>query len=191
MDQGQIIADGPTAQVIGAYMSHGASLVKVELNKREDRAGKGRVKVVAIAMRDADGNIMREAIAGSEVWLCIEYDTQDGMTLENCVICLEIQKEARSYIALSTALVDRRKMVVTGHGRIDFHIPKWPLMEGTYHINTYIENNGVMEDYIEDAVSIDVIDGDFHGSGKLRHEGWRDMVLVDHSWRQVEDIKVN
>jgi hypothetical protein len=43
-----------------------------------------------------------------------------------------------------------------------------------------------MEDYVEDAVSIDVIDGDFHGSGKLRHEGWRDMVLVDHTWQQVE-----
>jgi lipopolysaccharide transport system ATP-binding protein len=59
-------------------------------------------------------------------------------------------------------------------------------MEGTYYLNTYVESNGVMEDYIEDAVSIDVIDGDFHGSGKLRHEGWRDMVLVDHSWQQLE-----
>jgi hypothetical protein len=59
-------------------------------------------------------------------------------------------------------------------------------MEGTYHISTYVGSNGAMEDYIEDAVSIDVIDGDFYGSGKLRHEGWRDMVLVDHSWQQVE-----
>jgi hypothetical protein len=59
-------------------------------------------------------------------------------------------------------------------------------MEGTYHINTYVGSNGVMEDYVEDAVSIDVIDGDFHGSGKLRHEGWRDMVLVEHTWQQVE-----
>lgn len=191
LDQGQIIADGPTTDVIGAYMSHGASLVKVALNKREDRAGKGRVKVVGIAMRDAEGNVIREAIAGSEVRLCVEYVTRGGMTIENCVFCLEIHKDARSYIALSTALVDRQKLVVNGHGRVDFHIPKWPLMEGTYHINTYVGSNGVMEDYIEDAVSIDVIDGDFHGSGKLRHEGWRDMVLVDHSWRQVEGMNLN
>jgi lipopolysaccharide transport system ATP-binding protein len=191
MDQGQIIADGPTEDVISTYISHGASLVKVALKEREDRSGKGRVKVIGLAMRDADGCVIREAISGSEVCLSVEYFTRDGMTVENCIFCIEIQKEARSCIALSTALVDRRKLIVSGYGRVDFIIPKWPLMEGNYHINTYVGSNGVMEDYIEDAVSIDVIDGDFYGSGKLRHEGWRDMILVDHSWRQQEGVNVN
>jgi lipopolysaccharide transport system ATP-binding protein len=186
MDQGQIIADGPTEDVISTYISHGASLVKVALKEREDRSGKGRVKVIGVSMRDADGCVIREAISGSEVCLSVEYFTRDGMTVENCIFCIEIQKEARSCIALSTALVDRRKLIVSGYGRVDFIIPKWPLMEGNYHINTYVGSNGVMEDYIEDAVSIDVIDGDFYGSGKLRHEGWRDMILVDHTWQQVE-----
>jgi hypothetical protein len=48
-----------------------------------------------------------------------------------------------------------------------------------------------MEDYIQDAVSIDVIDGDFHGSGKLCHEGWENLVLVDHSWSQMVGMNVN
>jgi lipopolysaccharide transport system ATP-binding protein len=191
MDQGQIIADGPTEDVISTYISHGASLVKVALKEREDRSGKGRVKVIGVSMRDADGCVIREAISGSEVCLSVEYFTRDGMTVENCIFCIEIQKEARSCIALSTALVDRRKLIVSGYGRVDFIIPKWPLMEGNYHINTYVGSNGVMEDYIEDAVSIDVIDGDFYGSGKLRHEGWRDMILVDHTWRQQEGVNVN
>lgn len=185
MDQGQIIADGSTSDVIHAYMTRGASLTKIPLQEREDRAGAGRVRVVSIVMRNADGNIMREAIAGSEVWISVEYRAARGVCIENCVFCLEVQRETRVFIALSTALVDRRKLEVKDHGRIDFCIPKWPLMEGTYHINTYVGSNGVMEDYIEDAVSIDVIDGDFHGSGKLRHEGWSDLVLIDHSWRQV------
>lgn len=183
MEQGQIIADGSTEEVVGAYMTRGTSLVKVALDEREDRTGKGRVKVMGVTMRDADGNELREAIAGSEVRLCMDYLTRDGMTLENCVFCLEIHKDGRSYIALSTDLVDRRKLSIKGSGRVDFIIPKWPLMEGNYLINTYVGSNGVMDDYIEDAVLIGVIEGDFHGSGKLRHEGWRDMVLVDHSWR--------
>ncbi|MBU6170106.1 MAG: ABC transporter ATP-binding protein [Verrucomicrobia bacterium] len=185
MDQGRIIADGPTDEVIGTYMTRGANLVKVALKERKDRAGKGRVQVIGVAMRDADGNVMREAISGSEVRISFEYVTRDGITVENCIFCVEIKKEARSYIALSTALVHQKKLDVSGPGRIDFIIPKWPLMEGTYHINTYVGSNGVMEDFIEDAASIDVIDGDFHRSGKLRHEGWRDMVLVDHSWQHA------
>jgi lipopolysaccharide transport system ATP-binding protein len=191
MDQGRIIADGSTHDVINAYMTRGASLAKIPLDQREDRLGKGRIKVLSIVMRDADGKIMREAIAGSEVWLCVEYAASSGICIDNCIFCLEIQRETRVFIALSTALVDRRKLEVRGEGRIDFHIPKWPLMEGTYHINTYVESNGVMEDYMEDAVSIDAIDGDFHGSGKMRHEGWSDLVLVDHSWRQVTSAVVN
>ena len=190
MDQGRIIADGSTSDVINAYMTRGASLAKLALHERKDRSGKGQAKVLSVVMRDGDGNIMREAIAGSEVWLCVEYLVRDGLNLENCVFCLEIQKETRVFIALSTALVDRRKLEVRGHGRVDFHIPKWPLMEGTYHINTYVGSNGEMEDYIEDAVSIDVIDGDFHGSGKLRHEGWENLVLVDHTWRQLSGSDV-
>lgn len=185
MDHGQIITDGSTSEVIGAYITRGASMTKIELSKREDRAGNGLVKVVSIVMQDANGNLMREAISGSEVWLCVEYVTREGMTLENCVFCVEIKKDTRSFIALSTALVDNRRLAVSGHGRIDFHIPKWPLMEGTYQISTYVGSNGMVEDYIEDAISMDVIEGDFYGSGKLRHEGWRDQVLVEHSWRQV------
>lgn len=187
MDDGNIIADGSTEEVIGIYMTHGATLAKGAIADRDDRAGKGRVKVIGVTIRDADGNAMREAISGSEVRLCMEYITLDGMTLDNCVFCLEIHKDGKSYIALSTDLVDRKKLVVTGSGRVDFIIPKWPLMEGNYLINTYAGSGGVMDDYIEDAASIDVIEGDFHGSGKLRHEGWRDMVLVDHRWEQIED----
>lgn len=185
MDQGRIIDEGATADVVDSYMKHGATLAKLALHERNDRGGKGLIRVISFNMRDRNGNIIREAIAGSEVRLCIEYVASAGEIFENCVFCLEIKKESRVYIALSTALVDRRKILVQGNGRLDFCVSKWPLMEGTYHINIYIGCDGVMQDYIEDAASIEVIDGDFHGSGKVRHEGWQDLVLVDHSWDQV------
>jgi len=76
---------------------------------------------------------------------------------------------------------------LSGDGRIDFLVRDWPLSNGSYHVNVYIESDRVVQDYINDASVIEVINGDFYGTGKVLPEGGRTgSVLVKHSWRQVE-----
>jgi hypothetical protein len=98
-------------------------------------------------------------------------------------VCVEICKDLKKFFALSSALVDRRKLQLSGEGRIDFLVPDWPLSGGRYHVNIYIESDRAMQDYLNDASVIEVIDGDYFGTGKLHHEGWQGTsVLVRHSW---------
>jgi lipopolysaccharide transport system ATP-binding protein len=183
MDHGRLMMEGETKDIVNAYMSRGAELANNGLTDRKDRAGKGEVRVTSIGLRDESGKEILEAIAGNNVVLSLGYSVEPGVVLNDCIFCVEICKDLKKYFALSSALVDRKKLQISGDGRIDFLVPEWPLSGGSYHLNIYIESNRVMQDFLNDASVIEVIDGDYFGTGKLHHEGWQGMtVLVRHSW---------
>ncbi|MCP5533252.1 MAG: ABC transporter ATP-binding protein [Akkermansiaceae bacterium] len=188
MDKGQLIMQGGTDEIVNSYMTKGAALATEGLVDREDRTGKGNVRITSIDLRDPDGNVIHEAISGHDVVLSLGYETKDGAEVNDCVFCVEVAKDLKNYFSLSSALVDRRPLSVRGRGRIDFLVPNWPLMGGRYHINFYVGSNKGVEDYLNDASVIDAIDGDFYGTGKLHHEGWQGVsVLVKHSWTKHEE----
>lgn len=188
MDRGELIQEGKTDDIVAAYMSKGTELAMGGLGNRPDRAGEGNVRVTAIDLRDESGQIISEAIAGQNIYVSLAYSVKEGMELDSCIICVEICKDLNKFFALSSDLVDRRKIKLAGNGRIDFMIKDWPLSGGSYHVNIYIESQKVMQDYLNDASVIETIDGDFYGTGKLHHEGWQGTsVLVHHSWTQHQD----
>ncbi|MEO8617170.1 MAG: ABC transporter ATP-binding protein [Luteolibacter sp.] len=183
MDRGQLIQEGKTDDIVNAYMSKGIELANGGLIDRKDRAGKGDVRVTSIELRDESGKSIVEAIAGNNVTLSLGYQVKENLVLNGCVVCVEICKDMKNFFALSSDLVDRRKLQLSGEGSIDFLIPDWPLSGGTYHVNIYIEADRQMQDFLNDAFAIETIDGDFFGTGKLHHEGWQGTsVLVRHSW---------
>jgi lipopolysaccharide transport system ATP-binding protein len=187
MERGQLVRQGKTEDIVNAYMSKGAELATGGLNNRRDRAGKGEVRVTSIELRDEFGEPIQEAIAGNDVVLGLNYQVKDNLVLNDCIVCVEICKDLKKYFALSSALVDRKKLTLSGEGRIDFMVPAWPLSGGTYHVNIYVESDRIPQDHLNDASAIEVIDGDYFGTGKLHHEGWQGAtVLVRHSWRLHE-----
>ena len=185
MDRGKLIMQGPTDEIVNSYMTKGAALANEGLTDREDRSGKGDVRVTSIDLRDESGNIISEAISGHNTILSLAYSVKEGMELGDCVFCVEVCKDLKKYFSLSSSLVDQRPLKLKGEGRLDFKIPDWPLMGGKYHINIYVGNKDGVQDYLNDASVINVIDGDYYGTGKLHHEGWQGVsVLVRHSWEQ-------
>ena len=86
-----------------------------------------------------------------------------------------------------TDLVDKRQLTLSGNGYIDCIVPRLPLSKGTYHITIFLETGKDIQDWVHGAAEMNVIDGDFYGTGKLYPNGWAGKnVLVDHSWRLGE-----
>lgn len=184
MDQGQLIMEGPTEEVVSSYMSKGAKLAAEGLKDRDDRAGKGDARVTSIELRNDSGEVITEGFSGQDVVLSLGYKVKQGVTLTNAVFCVEICKDLKKYFSLSSALVDTRKIRISGEGRLDFRIPDLPLMGGRYHVNIFIgSKEAPVQDHLNDAAVMQVIDGDYYGTGKLHHQGWEGVsVLVHHSW---------
>lgn len=107
--------------------------------------------------------------------------------MTDSLFCIEVCKDLHEYFSLSSALVDTRKLRLSGEGRIDFLVRNWPLSSGAYHVNFYVECDRVVQDHLNDASIIEVIDGDFYGTGKVLHDGTQSgSTLVRHSWQQIE-----
>ena len=106
MDRGRLLQQGPTDEIVNAYMMKGASLALSGLADRDDRTGKGDVRVTEVNLRDESGNIIREAISGNDVYLSLSYSVKKGVDLQDCIICAEVFMDLKEYFSLSSAMVD-------------------------------------------------------------------------------------
>ncbi len=184
LHKGRLQQEGGVEAVINAYLAKAHELTADALSARRDRRGAGGVIASAIEVCDKEGNCVREAVSGSEQIIRVRFAVRGRTVLRNCRVSLGIMKELRPYFVLSTDLVDRAPLELSGVGIVDFIVPEWPLSGGTYTVTSYIESNGVVQDWVEDAARIEVVDGDFFGTGRIYHSGWQGKsVLVRHSWR--------
>jgi lipopolysaccharide transport system ATP-binding protein len=185
MDRGRLVKEGKTEEIVADYLATGAELANGDLAERSDRVGKGHATVTGIRLLDSNGEPLREAVSGSDLTVRVDYHVKDGMRLRKCILCLAFYKELECYFGLSTALASKEELQIEGEGFVDFRIPSWPLAGGRYRVDAYLESGSDMQDLVHDAVSLDTVDGDFFGTGKVCHDDyWRNFVLVPHSWRQ-------
>ncbi len=54
-------------------------------------------------------------------------------------------------------------------------------MPGRYTINLYCEVGDVLSDYLREAAVVNVVEGDFFGTGRLSPQGHGGFV-VEHDW---------
>ena len=187
MDRGRLVMDGPTDEVVAAYLSKGREMATVDVSQRTDRFGRGRARFTGFELLDGAGEPIAEAITGKEVIIRVSYEVKAGVTLRSCILVLDVSREPQSFLGLSTDLSSRTELQLRGRGSIDFLIPNWPLLGGCYRIAAHLESEAQVEDNLSDACAITTSDGDFFGTGKVCHDGWREnYLLVEHSWRQNE-----
>ena len=183
LEKGEIVMDDRTESVIKKYAASRTDRSKINLADRTDRTGKGLVRMTGLKLMDSAGNNIERAMSGDEVFVRISYSSEKSVGLKRCIIIVDIGSENKWYFGLSTALSSTKELQISGDGWVDIHVPAWPLLGGKYQLNIYIEGDGEVQDHVSDAASISVVDGDFFGTGKTDHEGWRDSyVLVPHTW---------
>jgi len=88
-------------------------------------------------------------------------------------------------IHLSTDLTGDRLDDIPAEGELICRVEDGNLVPGRYSLNVYCTVNGQVADWIVDAVTIEVHEGDFYGTGKLPPPGYG-SVLVPHHWSAGE-----
>ena len=62
------------------------------------------------------------------------------------------------------------------------HLPKVPLMPGRYRLTLMATAGHRTLFYLPEAMDVDVVAGDFFGSGKLPESSWGGPCLIEHRW---------
>ena len=171
LDKGQVITRGPVAEVIEAYLSRSRDPGPVSLAETANRRGSGDLRITAMTATFRTG-------APSE--LRLQYRAASQMSRVSISVgFFTIRGDGALF--LSNDLTGDSLEHLPSTGELVCRLADLSLIPGRYSLNLYCTVNGSLADWVVDAATIDVLEGDFYGTGKLPPAGYG-SVAVPHHW---------
>lgn len=187
-EQGQVITSGNPTDVIGRYLQVGSELESISLSGRKDRQGNGRLRFIEFFVSD----LAREnttMVCGKPESIIITY--KGTPPLSNVHISIGFYTPlGEGILYLSNDLTGKWFSNLSSTGAFICRFEKLPLLPGIYTINLYCTVNGILADWVVDAARIQVVEGDYFGTGKLPPKGYG-LVLVNHEWDVIDNENFN
>ncbi len=183
LNAGQLVTDGPTSQTIAHYQASLIDAAASDLSTRRDRKGVGDVRFTRVRILDQQGAEHPVFFSGKPLTVRLHYKSNSAAGLKNCRVSLTFNNWGRTFFLASTELQSRASLNLPAEGYVDCVVPDLPLSLGSYSLDPFIEVNGIIQDWIEAAATLQVEDGNFYGAGKDYPMGWDGKtVLVRHYW---------
>jgi lipopolysaccharide transport system ATP-binding protein len=172
---GQMVTVGPTQEVIDRYVDDVQANARVDVRDRDDRHGDGRLRFTEVQV--GGGMTVR---TGDSCEISLAYAGRPG------------PGSVRVGFAVYGALVDPIFQClndttgdvidqVEAEGAFVCTLPKLPLAPGHYTVSVYCEVDGKVADWVEHAAVLEVVEGDFFGTGRMPDET-HGRIYVDHRW---------
>jgi lipopolysaccharide transport system ATP-binding protein len=188
---GQVAKEGLTAEVLKLYSDSNLTkrVSNGELNSFA-RKGEGKVRFQRVEFCDKAGGPLTSPATGSPLNITIQFD---GSRTERRPARISITfydvMEAPLFICTTEASFGKPLRIGAGD-RINCKIARLPLSRGRYKINFFLEIDGIIEDWLQQYVTIDIVDGSFFGTTQNVPRGWEGKtVLVDNEWRRLSNEK--
>ena len=183
LEQGKVIFTGEQTRAIAHYLESVSTNFDSNLKGRADRTGSGEVRVTAVEIKDLDGNPLYNAMSGQDVDIYFHFETLENYQRSNVIMNFMV----RTYFDVPVFLQHNR---LTGDswdslpaaGAFVCRIRRLPLPPASYRLGLSVMCDGEYLDRIDDASELNVIEGDFYGTGEvppLTHG----CCLVDAEWR--------
>ena len=187
LQNGQLVAMGTAADVIDLYLSSniGRDAPQGDLS-RLGRKGAGNVRFKSISFFDKDGRVASSARTGEEVKIRLDFQgnrteprsTRIGITFSD-------NRDVPLFLCASEVTSSDPIQIGSGDS-VECRIPRLPLSAGRYKINLFLERNGIIEDWLQESLALDVSEGSYFGTARNIPIGWEGKtVLVNNEWRKV------
>lgn len=173
LDGGQLVSTGPVADVVREYVDMVSASRTIVLADRGDRRGDGRLRFTQF---DA------ALVCGKPGRITLSYRATSGLRNVHVSIGLATPRgEGAMYVSNDLMGHDFGSLPESGELVCDFD--KVALLPGTYSASIYCTTGGVLCDWIVDAATIEVEQGDYFGTGKLPPNGYGSAIL-SHRWSE-------
>lgn len=177
LEGGHVTFAGSATDTVDRYLEAVSSGPTVKLSARPDRTGDGRLRLVGL---DSDLRL------GAPGELRIHFQAEPG--LRNVTISVGLfNPRGEGAVYLGNEIVGDPMDDLPAEGSFVCSLERGALMPGRYIANIYTAVNGVVADWVTDAASIEVLEGDYFGTGRTPPSGYG-SVVVPHHWR-VEETK--
>jgi len=184
LEKGSLVEDGEIEPVIQKYLKGLRTTTPWDLSGYSDRQGRGRVRFTRVRFEDESGAAIEHGVSGEPLVVALDYESSDNRPLRNCrASVVFFDGLGQALFNCVSELVIQDPLTLPPSGTIRLVIPRLPLSQNQYVLTLFLEVNREIEDWMHSAIELDVIDGDFYGTGRLYPDGWRGRgVLVPHRW---------
>ena len=185
---GSVLIEGAVESVVSFYIQSLGAEEEIDISSRTDRQGEGQVRFVHAWFEDESGKHIDHAISGQRLGIALRYQSKMDRLLRNPRVSIAVENLLGSELFVcSTELTKDQPSSLPPSGVIRCVIPGLPLSQGHYRLTLFLEANRVIQDWLKSALTLDVMDGDFFGTGKQYPDGWQGKcVLVQHQWEARE-----
>jgi lipopolysaccharide transport system ATP-binding protein len=186
---GRIFARGSANSVITSYLGRSQTIrSSVDLRNLTSRQGRGHVRFASFSLLRTDPKSPQYARVGQDLLIGLRFFGSDVVGISSRISVAFSTSLAGALFVCDTSCAHAGGFVICSGSAIQCLIPRLPLSAGIYRIGLFLERAGVIEDWIEQALTIEVHDGSFFGSGRNTPIGWEgQVVLVSHTWSGEDD----
>ena len=178
---GQLVEIADTAAVVARYQASVQPEAGEPLAERTDRSGSGAIRFTAIRIA-GEGSYPIQS--GKAVVFTLSYQVQDGSRPEGVAFAVKLfDRFGAPMLTCSTYYHGTTLGDLPPAGEIDCAIPSLPLTPGTYQVNLWCGVGDSLADELREAAYVEVLAGDFFGSGRWPDGRAEGPFLVAHEWR--------
>ncbi|NMH86364.1 ABC transporter ATP-binding protein [Flavivirga algicola] len=184
LDNGKIDIDGATDEVISYYLKKFRNKeVEQKLISRADRKGNGKLKFLDYWFENIKGEKINLIQSGLAYKMVLKVQNITTNNLKNIRISVGIDDDqSRRLTIFSNDLTNQViefKSVETKLVKI--RIPAIPFQSGTYHFTLFASENQNISDWVINAGSFEVENGDFFNTGRII-ESNQGYILIEHEF---------
>jgi lipopolysaccharide transport system ATP-binding protein len=182
IEGGRLELSNSPQTVIEKYLSKSQANAGVSLLERKDRKGRGRLRFTKVSVLNDRMEAIDTVTSGQDISIALDYDIHDHNTLYNAVVQIKFSGILGQplFACLSGACL-RDPLALFPGARLLCKIPRLPLSAGLYMYTVWCTVSGNLEDHVAEAGKLEVVEGDFFGTGKFPARNTGDF-LVAHHW---------
>lgn len=186
LEKGRLIFDGNQSDAISKYIESANKNISLDLNENENRSGSGELRVTRIEIKDLAGNSIYNSTSGQDIDIYFYFEKSPRFHKSNVIIGFMV----RTYLDVPVFLQHNRLTrddwnSLPEKGIFVCRIRKLPLPPASYRFGYSVMCDGEYLDRIDDASELNVIEGDFYGSGEVPPIS-HGTCLVDAEWRLLD-----
>jgi lipopolysaccharide transport system ATP-binding protein len=180
---GRIVAQGRTEDVINTYLASALQGSASDLACITDRKGEGNIRFKYLRIEDGNGVETGTLSCGQSARIVIGLSSAKAYPKIRVWISIVDTYDTR-VMHLDSHLVGDPLPELEANGELVCEIPRVALAPGRYRVNLWLQSLAVIQDSITDCATLDVIDGNFFGTGRHMVDG-RQVALMDYRWHAL------
>ena len=184
LDNGTVDAVGYTEDMISYYLKKFRNEeVSKELSARTDREGNGKLKFESYWFENANEEKVQLIQSGSSYKMVVELKNNSDVNLHSIRVSVGIDDDhARRITIFSNDLTNQEISFAPQETKlIKIYVPVIPFQAGMYHFTLFASEDQNISDWVINAGSFEVENGDFFNTGRIIQNN-QGHILIKHEF---------